>query len=246
MKVAVLTITYREDKFINAVLKNWQGKVHQHLILEGKRPWHGQELPEDRTQEITRAYPHAKYISLDWRSEAIQRNWGLGYLYGYDYVLIVDADELYTEADQLKILSSIGKVERFQDNTWCYRVPRVETYFKTPDYALDVKDTHEPIVAVNPKKVVFTEHRQVSTDYQIPIDVTMHHLTYLRDDIRLFHKIHQFEHYDRIKDNWYEEKWKNWTPETEDVRSYGQEKSKAVRCPLPDELRALLTFEGSV
>ena len=244
MKVAVLTIAYREDKFINAVLKNWQGKVHKHLVLESKIPWHGHELPEDRTREIVAKYPHAEYITLNWRSEAIQRNWGLARLYEYDYVLIVDADELYEERDQLTILESIGRVEKYQDNTWAYRTPHVQTYFKTPDYVLDPPDTHEPIIAVNPKKVTFTEHRQVTTDYLIPIEVTMHHLTYLRDDLRLYHKLQQFEHYDQVKKNWFEEKWKQWTPDTEDVRSYGQEKSKAIRYPLPDELRALLSGEG--
>jgi len=240
MRIAVLTITYREQEFIESVIKNWEGKVYTHLILESSKPWHGQELPEDKTKEICKKYPHVQFVSLAWPSETAQRNWGLGYLYDYDYVLIVDSDELYTEEDQTKILSSIGNEEKFQDNTWCYRTPKVVTYFKTPEYVLDPPDTHEPVIAVNPKKVTFIDARIVDTQYIIPIDVSMHHLTYLRNDLRLYHKLQQFEHFDQVKKDWFMEKWRKWTPEMEDVRAYGGEKSKAIKRPLPDELKNLL------
>jgi glycosyltransferase involved in cell wall biosynthesis len=213
MKIAVLTITYREAPLLKAVLKNWRGKVYKHLVLESKKPWHGQELPEDGTKQLVESFPNTEYISLNWVSEAIQRNWGLAYLHDYDYVLIVDADELYTTEEQAKILDRIGKKMPFEDNQWCYRIPRIKTYFKTTEYALNPPDYHEPVVAVDPKKVVFTETRQVTTDFQIPIEgVMMHHLTYLRDDMRLFHKLRQFEHCNMVKERWYEDKWLKWTP----------------------------------
>lgn len=240
MNCAVLTISYREGDIIESVIKNWQGLVRRHLILESKTPWHGKELPQDSTREICEKYSHVEYVSLDWKSEAIQRNWGLGRLVDYDYVIIVDADELYTKEDQTKILDEIGLVRDFQDNQNCYRASNVKTYFKTPDHALSPRDSHEPAIALNPRAVTFSEVRIPSTTYQIPINVTCHHISYLRSDQRLKDKLTQFEHFNIVKPNWYEDVWLKWTPSTPDVRAYGRENSKAIYDPMPEELRNLL------
>lgn len=238
MRIGVLTLCYNEELLLPAVLKNWQGKVDTHLVLHTDKPWHGQELPHDRSEEISRSFG-AYFVRLPWKDEAEQRNWGLAYLYDCDYVLIVDADELYTEADQQTLLSSLGVPGKF-DNLDCYRAEKVVTYFKTPDYRLDPPDSHQPVVAVNPKKRLFTETR-IPGNYQIPLPISLHHLSYLRDDQRLVHKFQQFEHYDQVKRDWFENTWKTWTPESEDVRAYGREKSKAIYNPMPEELRLLIT-----
>ena len=241
MKVAVLTITYRESDLIESVIKNWNGKVAKHLIIETKEPWQGPELPWDTTREICEKYPHVEYVTFTkFRDEAEQRNWGLGKLYDYDYVLIVDADELYTAKDQETILNSIGVEERFVDNTWAYRASCVKTYFKTPEYVLDPPDTHEPVVAINPKKVLFNDCRIPDTQYQIPLDITMHHLSYLRSDTRIFTKIKQFMHYDQIKKDWYANVWQKWQHGMSDVRAFGHEKSTTVKDPMPSELLDLV------
>ncbi len=237
MKIAVCTITYNEDKLLQMVLKNWEGKVYKHLVLHSDKPWHGHELPRDNSEEITKSFKNTEFKRMYWQSEHLQRSWGLAYLYDYDYVLMVDSDELYEEKDQEKILSSIGVVNRFEDNQNCYRIPQLVTYFKSFDYVLDPPDRHEPVIAVNPKKVTFKDARIPSTDYQIPIEGTkIHHLTYLRDDLRLWHKLQQFEHCEAVKSNWFEEKWKKWTPDMEDIRSYGVERSKAVSYNAPKEI----------
>ena len=239
-KIAVCTISYREDWAIESVIKNWEGKCYKHLILESSQPWHGIALRPDKTQEVCAKYAHVEFVTMPWKSEAEQRNWGLARLWDYDYVLTVDSDELYTESDQFKILERIGQEVDFEDNRYCYRVPTVNTYFKTPEYRLDPRDTHEPLIACDPKHILFTEARIPNSQFQIPIDVILHHISYLRPDKRLFYKLGQFEHFNQIKPNWFEEKWKTWTPEMENVRAFGHEDSKAIIDPLPDELKKLL------
>lgn len=242
MRVAVCTIVYNEEAFIGGVIKNWKGKVEKHLILSSTRPWHGMSIPDDKTNKIARKLD-VELITLPWASERSQRNWGLGYLYDYDYVLVVDADELYEEQDQFKILEILGtNAGEFRvDNTNCYRIPQVVTYFKTPEYILDPPDSHEPLIAINPKKATFQECRIPSQQYIVPIpSVKMHHLTFLRDDLRLWHKLHQFEHYNDVKPGWFENTWKHWTPDTENVRERGVVASKAVPATMPKEIRDLL------
>ncbi len=241
MKVAALTLAYQEENFIGSVIRNWKGKVSDHIVLVSSKPWHGIELPKDKTEAIARRLG-AQVMSLPWPSETAQRNWGLGSLSGYDYVLIVDADELYEEADQLKILEALGTNagEWRVDNKNAYRVDNVVTYFKTANFKLDPPDSHFPLIAVNPQAVTFKEHRIPSQDYQLPIPVKMHHVTYLREDLRLYHKFRQFEHHEQVHRGWFENKWKTWTPDMEDVRAYGGLSSKAVPCVMPDEIKELL------
>jgi glycosyltransferase involved in cell wall biosynthesis len=242
MKIAVLTICFNEEETIGQVINNWDGLVYKHLVLHSDKPWHGLDLPPDRTEEIVRSFRHTEFIRLPWKSEHDQRNWGLAYLYEYDYVLIVDADEFYTKADQEIILSRIGQKNAFEDNQWCYRIPLIETYFKSLDYRLDPPDGHQPVIAVDPKKIVFIDCRIPSTPYQIPIDgVTMHHATYLRNEKRLRSKLTQFEHHDQVKRNWMDEVYTKWSPEMEDVRAYGSEKSKAILNPAPQEIKDLIS-----
>lgn len=243
MRVAVCTIVYNEDAFIGAVVNNWKGKVAKHLVLSSSIPWHGMSLHADKTNEIAQKLG-AEVISRQWSSETSQRNWGLGYLADFDYVLAVDSDELYEESDQLKILESLGQnAGEFRvENTNCYRVPSVVTYFKTPGFVIEPPDTHEPLIAINPRVSVFKDCRLPSQQYVIPIPgVKMHHLTYLREDIRLWHKLHQFEHFDQVRRDWFESVWKKWTPEMVNVRNMGYELARAVPGVMPDEILTLLS-----
>jgi len=241
-KIAVLTLCYNEEETLGAVLENWKGNCEKHLVLHTDRPWHGPDQPPDGSEDITGRYSHAEFVRLNWRSETAQRNWGLGKLHEYDMVAIVDADELYTQEDIKKIIEKVSEqrgVNGTQDV--CFRVPVVRTYFKSHDLVIDPPDSHLPVVVVNPKKILFVDKRAPSTDQQVQIPgVTMHHLSYAKSDIKLWHKIQQFEHHDEVHDGWFDRTIKNFNPDLTNVRPYGIQQSKLVGYSLPDELRKLL------
>lgn len=240
MTFAVLTLAYNEEDTINAVMKNWDGKVDKHLVLHSAKPWCGDPLPKDNTKEIVEHYKHAEFIQMNWKSEAKQRNWGLAYLYDYDYVLIVDADELYTEDDIKIILDRLENPKPEDEYKFVYRIKTVKTYFKTLDYRLDPVDTHLPIIAVDPKNILFREHRFSEFPFQAIIPVTMHHLSYARGDEKMKTKFKHFSHADDVKENWYDNVYKQWEPGSDMiVRAYGHEKSIAIKDPAPDEIKQL-------
>lgn len=245
MRVAVLTLCYNEEDTIGGVIKNWEGLVEKHLVLHSDKPWHGGELPPDETENIVKRFKHTEFIRIQWDSETQQRNWGLGRLYDFDYVLIVDADEFYERKDCEKIINYLGKEKNKYDNVDCYRVSKINTYFKDLDYRLDPRDTHEPVIALNPKKIVFTEHRCVNTQCQIPFNLIMHHTTYCRNRNRLASKLEQFEHHDSVKSFWIEEVYDKWNPQVaegmDNLRAYGHENSKAIYDPAPQEIRFLIS-----
>ena len=101
--IAVLTIAYNEEQYIGACIKQFKGLINKHLVLLSTKPWNGQAYNKDRTEQIARSLS-AEVIMQFWQTEHEQRNWGLAYLYNYDYVFIVDADEMYSKLDIEKIL----------------------------------------------------------------------------------------------------------------------------------------------
>lgn len=228
MKVAIMTIAYNEQETIRAVLRNWD---LPHYIFLCEKPWHSKDV-SDNTEMICKEFG-ANIVKADWQGETAMRNWALGYLYDYDYVLIVDADELYTEEDKKKILDSLN-------GETCYRADNVATYWKTTDYVIDPPDTHKPIIAVNAKRMTFKECRIPHTDYQPVIKVTMHHLSYCKSRNKIYEKMKQFEHHNLVKESWFNDKWLNWTPDTEFIHPYNKKNHKAIYKPLPEELKKLL------
>lgn len=247
MKVAVQILCYNEESSLAAVLHNWRDIVPTISVFHTDKPWHGPELPPDYSERICDELG-AEFIRLPWRSETEQRNWALGHHHRFDYVIVVDADELYTRADQNTLLATIGNPpdEEMHDNLWCYRAQHVKTYFKSPEYELNPPDSHRPIVAIDPKKALFTDCRIPSSQYQIPVDITMHHLSYLRPEARLFQKMQQFEHHDRVRADFADD-YRKWEPGSDtNVRSHENEASRAVPTTMPHDIQRLLAFNSAI
>lgn len=255
-KIAVLTLAYNAADTLPSVLQNWGGIVGKHLILVSRNPWHGARSPDDGTYEIAKHFTCGvtKYEAVlgDWRSETEQRNWGLGNLYDYDWVIIADADELYTRDAQhamFKIMEEgVQKAPDIEEmiQASCYRAEKVITYFKATNLVLDPPDSHLPAIMVNPKEILFHEHRIPNTDYQPIIPVEMHHLTYLRPDEKIRDKMYQFEHHDQVNSKWFSEVWKQFKPRKPmapgtNLRAYGLEVSSAVSFTMPEDIKKLLT-----
>lgn len=244
MKVAVQIICYNEEETLASVIKNWLGKVHTITVFHSDKPWHGQELQHDRSERICKAL-NVEFVRLPWKSETEQRNWALAYHYRFDYVLIVDADELYTEKDQDTLLQALGvpPEDGLYDNLWVYRTGATTTYFKTKDWKLEPADIHRSVIAVDPKRTIFKEHRLTVAEYHIPLPITLHHLSYLRKPERMRHKLQQFEHHDAVKRDYFRDVFMKWQPGDDMVvRAYGVEKSKAVPAEMPGEIADLIRF----
>lgn len=251
-KLAVATIAYNEAEYIRACIKNWEGLVDKHLVLVTKKPWNGNPVEDDGTYRIAKE-SGAETILGEWKTEAEQRSWGLARLYDYDYVLIVDADELYLKEDQLKIIKALNNpidpsytpAERLP----AFRCARMVTYWKTPEYILDPPDNHLPMIAVDPKQLYAFQHRNFKfmsnkrefVSYAPIIDVPCHHMSWAKSDAKVKEKIESFSHADSIRKSWYQNIWLNWKPGDETlVRAYGEEPSKAIYKPAPQEILDLI------
>lgn len=243
-KYAVATVAYQEAEYIGACIRNWQGLVDKHLVLVSERPWNGKPVKDDGTADIARKLG-ADVVVQYWDTEAHQRNEALAILHDYDYVLIVDADELYTKDVQREL---IKMMDRPVDKSWrsdrqipAFRIESMTTYWKTPDYVLDPPDGHKPIIAVDPKQLYCHEHRQFGAEYAPVVPGTCHHFSWAKSDNKVQEKIQSFSHAGVISDKWYEDVWMRWTPGSGvQVRPYGSERSVATYRPAPQEILDLV------
>lgn len=244
MKYAVATICYNEAQYIGACIRNWKGLVDKHLVLVSSKPWNGVAFPDDGTADIARK-EGAEVVIGDWDTEAQQRNEGIALLYDYDYVLIVDPDELYTKDVQKNLIDMmnhpIDKDWRTDKRVQAFRIESMTTYWKTPEYILSPADRHRPIIAIDPKQLFCHEHRQFGTDYVPVVKGTCHHFSWAKSDEKIREKIQSFSHADAIVPNWYENVWLKWNLKNQsNLRPYGLETSIAVYKPAPDEIMSLI------
>jgi len=252
MKTAVCTIAYNEEEYINACMDNWSGIVDKHLVLVSVTPWNGSPVKKDATYEKAKERG-ADVILSYWETEALQRDWGLAYLHDYDYVFIVDPDEFYTKDDQRKIIDALTDQRdifgREIKPMEAFSAAKMTTYWKTPEYSFNPPDKHRPLVAVDPKQLRFYEHRQVQPKdcaavYQtqiMPIDVTCHHMSWVKSDDKIREKINSFSHCEDISPNWYENVWTKWVPgDRMMIRPYGVEDSIAIKKKAPQEIIDLI------
>jgi hypothetical protein len=163
----------------------------------------------------TWARSHCANVIVEyWPTEHEQRNFGLARLYLSDWVLIVDADELYAPEDIARL---IGMCEASTDIV--IRTARMKEYWKTTDYAFGMSDSYSPVIAVNPKKAQFELHRQIRRFERREresttegIDLTVHHMSWVKSDEKVSEKIRSFSHADVMHAGWYENVWLKWTP----------------------------------
>jgi len=250
MRIAVCTLAFNEPQYIAPCIKQWEGLVGKHLVLVSDVSWNGTTHEDDPTAEIAGAYG-ADVVVSSWTSEAEQRNYGLELLKEYDYVLIVDADEFYTRADREKIITTLTVSARHPGWTPTER-NKMLTYWKTHEYIFDPQDQHIPTIAVDPKLVTCTEHRQFrvlrdARDQAVryneecgEIGVQMHHFSWVKTDEQVLAKIQAYSHADIVGKDWYDTVWLKWTPGDMKIRPYGVEQSIATHHPAPQEIIDLI------
>lgn len=204
------------------------------MVLVSSKPWLGEEGKDDGTAEAARN-EYADVHVQHWQSEAEQRNWGLEQLKDFDYVLIVDADELYTRTGVETMIQSLRRLREPY-----FRIREMRTYWKTTDYICDpIESWDAPIVAVDPKRVRFYQQRQVehASGACLPVasrlPATLHHMSWVKPDEKIREKIRSRSYAEHIRPEWYEKVWLQWTPEMRNIAPYGVGEMQAVYCPCP-------------
>lgn len=238
MEVAILTIAYHEERFIEGCIRQFYGFELPHLVLHSEVPWHGDLIGANNTPYIADNMG-ADVISGYWTSEAEQRNYGLEQLQDFDWVIICDADERYTRGAINHLLESLRSGKNDADVTGI-KTSVWHVYWKTPEYEIEPPQTDYPLIAVTPK-VTFLDKR--ATDAKLMyLPIPMYHFSYVRSDEEMWRKITSFEETTSFNPSaWYDSVWKTWTPESSNLHPVvpGQFLEATYR-PAPDDIIKLL------
>jgi glycosyltransferase involved in cell wall biosynthesis len=234
VNLAVCTIAYNEMEWIQRCIRQFRPFVARHVVLVSAKPWFGASGRDDGTAELARREGVEVYVQ-PWESEAAQRNWGLAHLMDFDYVLIVDADELYSRRG---IETMIASIRRLREPY--FRIREMRTYWKTTDYiCAPLEGWEAPVIAVDPKRIRFYKQRQVEDIMGSPLPTastlpaTLHHMSWVKSNEKIREKIGSFSHAEHIRPSWYENVWLQWTPDMRDIAPYSFEEMHAVYCPCP-------------
>lgn len=233
MKIGVVTVVYNEERFIKACVGQFAPYDIAHLVLISKKPWHGDSYPQDKTGEYA-AEAGASVVEKVWKSEAEQRNYGQIFFekMGYDWVLIVDADEFYTPQTIANLIEFLRL-----SNDEALTTPNMLVYWKDENYRISPLQTDNPIIAVRPK-LRFSKARQAE-GHREGVPAILHHMSYVRTDDEMKKKISSFEHAVdfNIKD-WYDNVWLRWTPDKRNLHPVNPPQfEKAILNPIPIEIQ---------
>jgi hypothetical protein len=231
MKYAALILAYNESTLLKACLKQFPPWVEKILVLVSQSPWKGFRVPGAGVSvDVCKAQtdPRIEWVTLNWRTEQEQRNWGLGRLYGFDWVLILDADEYYTQSDW-------GKIRRLDNESDTVAITKtMKTYWKTPEWEFYPEDSHKPVVAIRPNKATFFDKRDAPHDHpRIELPIVLHHFSWVRTDEEVKQKIQNWMHADDFDgDAWYKTKWKDWNENVKNIHPYKEGiEAKRTECP---------------
>src|SRR5262245_44078451 len=234
MDLAVCTIAYNEAEWIAACIEQFKPLGVRHLVLVSAIPWFGAPARDDGTAALARQAGAEVYVQA-WPTESEQRNWGLARLYDSDYVLIVDADELYTRSGVRRLSECLAATREP-----CFRAREMRTYWKTTDYVCHPLESWDaPAIAIDPKRVKFSMQRQVqpiAEDRRLlppTVPVTLHHMSWVKSDEKILEKIQTFSHAEQIRPGWYERVWRKWTPDLDDIAPYSFDRMRAIYSPCP-------------
>jgi len=232
MKTAISTVAYREERMIVPFIQHYQNKVDKILVLNSTKPWNGVNDEKDYTGNIASSLG-ADVIQFNWASEEEQRNAGQDYLSDYDFVIVLDPDEYFSNDDFSTLLSTLTKT-----TADALIVEGQFTYWKNGFVAYPYKD-YQQLVAVRPH-VRFVDKRVVDSGYE-EAPVWLHHFSWAKTDDEVLRKITHYAHANdfNIKD-WYENVWLKWKPGMTDVHPVTPETlHQLIPANLPIEIERL-------
>lgn len=240
MRIGIVTPVFNEKEYIVPCIKQFDGFNFPHLILVSSKPWRGDYI-QDETWALAKANLDNGHVVIDhWEEAADQYNHGISYLQdlGFDWALIVDADEFYAPWDIGRL---VGEIRNAPKEIEAIRTTDMSVYWKTTDYRLTPIQRDNPIIAVR-TDIRFDYIRNPKEVNSLFSDVEMHHFSYVRNNEQMRMKMSRSAHSHEFDlDKWYNEKWLKWTEDMEDLHPVVPSQfKKAVLYPAPGHIKRLL------
>jgi hypothetical protein len=238
MKLAAVTMAYRDQETIRGTLSCLAPFVDKHVVMINENPYHGEYSPPDNTESICLEFKHVEVIKGNWPEHTL-RNIGIHICSDYDWMIGFDSDEMMTRDDFIKLKDFLSTT-KYDAVGFISKV-----YWRTPEYRFEPDPAHIKVGIIRPSgKVRYIKNQCVNGPYVVinyrdPPYITHHHLSWCEPK-NILRKVINCDHADQYDGPlWYERYFKNWK-EGDPVYQPYMTKWEAVRDPLPEELKALL------
>lgn len=199
MKLAIETICLKEERLIPKFIQHYQDKVDEIIVLSSTKPWQGEITEPDLTANIAQSLG-ATVIAYPWENETEQRNAGVDYAMDYDWLIVVDPDEIIENKDWVRMYECLETAE-----APAYVTAHQRVFWK--DKEVFPHTDYQQLIALKPKEVRFIDKRVVNSTYgELPIDLL--HFSWSRTNEEVWNKITHYSHADEFDDEkWFREVW---------------------------------------
>ena len=209
MQIGACVLAYREESVIGECLKGL-APIDDILVLISLTSWTGRKDPMDMTEEVVGRAEKDSFCG-NWKDEAEQRNFGLNYMSDCDWVWMVDADEHFDPVTVERVNKMLPDVQ--EDAL----IVSHDIYWKDETWKLDLAHDVAPITVCKPS-VKFKWARLAECRIKhLPQDIRCKHLSYARSDKDMEIKLKNFSHSHELVPGWYENVWKGWKPEMQNL-----------------------------
>lgn len=233
MRLGAVTLAYQDEGIIRGTLRCLKPFVERHIVLISEKPYFCELTPPDRTEEIC-LEEGAEVVKGSWPLDHFQRTLGNKLLNDVDWILTFDSDEMMTDADLVKFIYFLHKLQGV--DAVCVKP---EVYWKTVEYRLRPKPGYTPIIATRPN-VSFNYIRNVDSKFVEWTGGEMHHLSWC-DPKDIHKKVLCYAHApDFDWEKWYQEKYMTWQEGTKAIFPDGE--FEVIKSPLPEELKRCLNI----
>lgn len=225
VKIATHQCIFNQNKWLLKNIENCYPFVDKIYLAYSKLPWgYNSSARTTYTNDTDlEAVKNSRFIDKieiiygDWMTETEQRNACADKATqdGYQFLIIQDTDEFYTNTDYGKLVDFIAT----NPNHDVYKCGWV-SFWKTTNWVV-VDNAMQlvigyPQIAINlTKNIRFNDRRNPNSTQNVIIpDVKCFHLSFVLSDEECLTKLKTWGHSHEFNvDNWYQRNWVNWTPE---------------------------------
>ena len=248
-RFAALTLAYHQEDYLEPCLRSLAGHCGGLFVMYSELPFtrynpraREEGFASDATGAILAALqpeiPGLEVIEGVWEGEDEMRNEGrsAALASGFDYLLIVEADEFYGDGVLERVVQSV--LDSPGPASWWakMRVP-----FKYVDWVIDREDEYLP-VALDLHSGMRFDNRRIpgGSRMRLAPELLCFNMGFVLSDERMLEKTRTWSHAHQLPAGWYRDKWLNWRPSTRDLHTRVPELWPCTRPMDPAELPAVL------
>ena len=232
-KFCSIIVAYNEQKLIAGCL---EGLKDIHNIVSISTPWQGEHLSFDRTADIAKQMG-AQVVLQNFRTEGEQRTAmsKLAKELGYDYILVIDADEYYRKED---ILQAMEFISLYCDRFDRFDIATEYNLWKDANWEVLPRIANARLFCV-PAGSVFPGNRNINVKkLSMQSNIELFHFSYTGDDDKILSKLTHFSHAHEVKKGWFEKVWQKWTPDMENIHPCAPHVfKKAIPFDCPEDIK---------